>query len=183
MPYIKNLLIIPFLFLIVNKLTTTTILVILILVTGSITVTFLSQKIFAVSPIKKVNGIEITNTKTDPPIVNKQSSFKIISTVLNNSTITIKFVESACGVSPISATFNKNVNLHPTGIAAICKAPLHLITLHPGEKATVKGPGTNVIYKAVGTGKTIAKVIFHYTDESGSNIKSAIKSFVFVIQK
>lgn len=166
-----------------NKLTTTTILFILILATGSITVTSLSQKIFAVSPIKKVTGIEITNIKTDPQIVNQQSSFKIISTVINNFPITIKYEESACGVSSISATFNKNVNHHPTGISAICKAPLHLIALHPGEKATVKGPGTNVIYTAASTGKTIAKVIFHYTDESGSKSKSASKSFVFVIQK
>ncbi|MER5175837.1 MAG: hypothetical protein ABJB76_04265 [Candidatus Nitrosocosmicus sp.] len=162
------------------KVKTYAIFLILIIGTMSITTTFLSQNIYAISILKKSTGITISQINTNPLVVHKQNNFKITATIINNSPNTIKFVGPVCGNSPLTTTFNKNVNVHPSGINK-CNA-IQITTLPPAGKATVAGPDNTFVYTAIGIGKTQASITFHYTDVQG-NKNSVNKSFVFTILK
>lgn len=147
---------------------------------GTITTASLSQNISAISLLKKSTGITISQINTNPSTVHVQNNFKITATITNNSPNTIKFVGPACGNSPLTTTFNKNVNVHPSGITK-CNA-IQMITLPHGGKTTVSGPDNTFVYTANGIGKTKASITFHYTDVKGSN-NSVNKSFGFTIVK
>ncbi len=163
-----------------NKVTVYTISAILLIITMCITTTTLSQNIYAISTNKKVTGVILSDIKTSPLVIHTKNNFKITATVINDSPNTIKFVGPICGNSPLTATFNKNVNIHPSGITK-CMA-IQMITLQPGEKATVTGPDNTFVYTATAIGKTKANVTFHYADEQG-NKNSVNKSFEFTISK
>lgn len=162
-----------------NKLTISTIIVaILIFGTMSLTVN-LTQNINAIYPTKNLTGVKITNIKTSPIFIPTGTNFKINATIINNSPNTIKFVGPTCGNSPLSATFDKNVHIHPSGIMT-CLV-LQIITLHPGEKAMVSGPNAHSIYTATGVGSTKANATFSYTDEQGKIKNSVSNTFEFSI--
>ncbi len=147
-----------------------------------ITATLLSQNTYAVTTTdKKFSGIILSAIKTNPTVIHLKNNFKITATVINNSPNSIKFVGPVCGNSPLITTFDKNVNVHPSGIMK-CMA-IKLITLKPGEKATVAGPDIVLVYTANGIGKTKANLTFHYTDVQGINRHSVSKSFEFAILK
>lgn len=163
-----------------NKLTISTTTIIAILIFGTVSLTAnLSQNISAYYPTKNVTGIEISDIKTSPIFVTVGNNFKINATVTNSSPNTIKFVGPECGNSPIAATFDKNVRIHPSRIMT-CLV-LQIITLHPGEKAMVTGPNAHSIYTTSGVGTTKSNVTFKYTDEQGKIQNNVTKPFVFVI--
>lgn len=118
--------------------------------------------------------IELTDIHTNPDQVHVGDSFQVNATIVNNSTDTILF-SGGCQ-SPLSASFDKNVNL---GQAMGCFALFNKILL-PGHNATVISPSSENLYEAASSGDTNANLTFayHFSNNTQSSIS---KNFTFAI--
>jgi hypothetical protein len=145
----------------------------------SLVIINMSQSINAINTAKKGSGVEILKINTNPIFLPLGTSFKINAPVVNNNPNPIKYVGPLCGNSPLSATFDNHVRVHPSGIIT-CQA-LQLVSLNPGQQAVITGPNAHVIYTANNIGKANANVTFQYIDEAGKIVNNTSKPFVFDI--
>jgi hypothetical protein len=127
------------------------------------------------------NNIYLLNIRTEPAIVNNGESFKLNATVVNNSSSTIIF-ENGCGISPLFAEFDRNVNISSRNTIT-CQA---IITdsLKSGQNISLVGPSADKVYVASGLGLTKSKVTFEYQTEFANNnppIANTSKQYIFNI--
>jgi hypothetical protein len=126
--------------------------------------------------------VQLVGIHTIPSIVIVGNYFRIGATVINNSPNTIAFIGGPCD-SPLSATFDLEQHVPHVSVqhGASCLAVAHLVKLQPGQSASVTGPSSGTIYRAVAAGQTTAVVTFHYHIEQYYGSSSVSKSFVFTI--
>ncbi|MFY3740340.1 MAG: hypothetical protein HMLIMOIP_000777 [Candidatus Nitrosomirales archaeon] len=119
--------------------------------------------------------IEFLDIHTEPSIVHVGDSFRINATVINNTPNTITF-KGLCD-SPLSAVFNSNVIIEH-GLA--CQG-FTIVELKSGEKTSVVGPSSGIVYRASNAGMTNARITFTYAIQDEST--SVSKPFAFTIRE
>ena len=127
------------------------------------------------------HDVYLLNIQTEPVIVRNGDSFKLNATVVNNSSSTITF-ENGCGISPLFAEFDRNVNISNRNIIT-CQA-IVTDSLKPRQNISVIGPSPDKIYVASGMGITKSRVIFEYQIEFANNLyalTNTSKQYVFKI--
>jgi len=129
------------------------------------------------STTKEANmTVDLKNTHPSPSNVKAGSKFEVISTVINNSPVTIMFPAGPCD-SPLFAHFYRNVlTRHVQG----CTATSAPFKLNSGKEVTIAGPGSGTIYQAITAGQTRATATLYYKTEQGQ-VGNVTKSFVFTI--
>lgn len=119
--------------------------------------------------------VEFLDIHTEPSIVHVGDSFRINATVINNTPNTITF-KGLCD-SPLSAVFNNNVVIEH-GLA--CEG-FTIVELKSGEKTSVVGPSSGIVYHASNAGMTNARITFTYAIQDEST--SISKPFAFTINE
>ncbi len=110
------------------------------------------------------------NLSTNPAIVTVGKSFGNHAVILNNSIHPITF-NAGCNSSPLTALFNKNVQIiRMTNCRTIIP-----VTIKNGEKMDIQSPSTSEIFLAIGPGKTIANMTFQY---NGGYINDKLLFFI-----
>ncbi len=122
-------------------------------------------------------GVNLVGIHTQPIIVHVGNNFLVRAVVFNNSPGTISFIAGPCD-SSLSAKFDKNVDVKHV---VRCLAAAQLVKLKPGEKTSVSGPSSGVVYQANTLGKTTTSVTFHYQQDNVGN-GNVTRSFLFNIQ-
>lgn len=117
------------------------------------------------------NGIEIKNIQTLPSTIIIGQTFKISTTLVNNSSKSI-FVDYGSCEAPFSVTFDTHVLVNETH--PICNLSLLEQKLNSGENTTATSPSLDLVYKAMQNGTVNATVTFPYqiwnqTSQSNSN--------------
>jgi hypothetical protein len=128
------------------------------------------------------NGIVIQNIQTIPTAIIIDHTFKINTTLINNSTNPI-FVESGACDSPFSVTFDNHVLVRQNNVT--CTLQLFEYRIDPGKQFTTSSPNLDLAYVASHAGTTNATVVFPYLiknseNQSNSNVTIS-KQFFFTI--
>ena len=119
--------------------------------------------------------VEFLDIHTEPLIVHVGDSFRINATVINNTPSTITF-QGFCD-SPLSAVFDSNVVIEhrPACLGFM------IVELKSGERTSVVGPSSGIVYRASNAGMTSATITFTYAIEDEST--SVSKPFAFTIRE
>jgi len=116
---------------------------------------------------------EFVDLHIDPLNVQVGDAIRLNATIVNNTPNTITF-PGLCD-SPLSAEFDANVVIeqHPACLG------FSIVELKSGEKTSVTGPASGIVYRASNAGLTNAKVTFTYS--AGDEVRSISKSIAFTI--
>jgi hypothetical protein len=127
-------------------------------------------------------GIVPLSPQVVPEIVHVGDQFNIVAKIFNYSPHTAIIPDGGCSPTGLSATFDKNVKVNPTGIQFIL---CHQDTLKPAKTIPVIAGWPSENYTATSPGITNATLHLLYRIQNDNNNSSSLhqydKAFQFVI--
>jgi hypothetical protein len=117
--------------------------------------------------------LQLRDVITEPQTVSLGDTFLIYANVYNPNPYSV-YVNMGCMSSPLSATFDKNVEVKTEVIS--CPGPSKQ-EISPNQEARIAGPGPDTIYTATSTGQTNAKITLLYEWNGGSGTVTTTKNF------
>jgi hypothetical protein len=119
-------------------------------------------------------GIVTFNPQTVPEIVRVGDRFGITATIFNYSPYTVIIPDGGCSPTGLSATFDKNVEVMPSGIQfPVC----HEDTLMPAKTMPLTAGSLSEIYTARSPGETNATLHLIYKIQNEDNSTSSLRQF------
>jgi hypothetical protein len=144
----------------------------------------MAENYFEVVERSPQRQVTISDVHTEPKVLYVNDTFRIVATIMNNSTSTITYDVSPCSYH-LSVTFHGSsdvVSTQPTGSACPAIAEQHL--LEAGKSASLTVPPSTEIYNASKAGDVGASISFLYDTVNGisQNISSSF-NFTILQQK